>query len=324
MAHELHINETGKASMAYKNAVPWHGLGQDMGAEKRSIEEWTEASGMNFEIILKPVQYTCGIDLYEFPHQKVLHRSDNNAPLAVVSDRFKVVQPKQVMEFYRDLTEIMGFEMETAGVLFGGKKIWALAKIGQQSKFLDDELIGYLLLATANDGTMATTAAYTSHRPVCWNTLSFAMQSLDTRDAKKCVKVSHKSHFDADAVKAQLGIASTSWETFMKSVDVWSNTRVMGSTADKYFSDLLAIKNSEGADIVSKRIHEQLLNLYHGAGIGSQMDSAKGTVWGLINAVTEYVDHHKGRSADTRMDNAMFGTGSVMKDKAVALAAELV
>ncbi len=30
-------------------------------------------------------------------------------------------------KFYRDLTEQSGFELETAGVLKGGKKFWALA-----------------------------------------------------------------------------------------------------------------------------------------------------------------------------------------------------
>jgi hypothetical protein len=48
-------------------------------------------------------------------------------PLSVVSQRYNVVQPREILEFYRDFTEVSGFELETAGVLKGGKKIWALA-----------------------------------------------------------------------------------------------------------------------------------------------------------------------------------------------------
>jgi hypothetical protein len=39
----------------------------------------------------------------------------------------------EILHFYRDLTEQSGFELETAGVLKGGKKFWALAKTGQSS-----------------------------------------------------------------------------------------------------------------------------------------------------------------------------------------------
>src|SRR3546814_8839889 len=69
-----------------------------------------------------------------FPEQKVLYRSDTKAPLAVVSKRFQVVQPGEILEFYRDLTEVGGFELETAGVLREGRKFWALARTGQDRK----------------------------------------------------------------------------------------------------------------------------------------------------------------------------------------------
>jgi hypothetical protein len=39
----------------------------------------------------------------------------------------------EILHFYKDLTEQSGFELETAGVLKGGKKFWALAKTGQTS-----------------------------------------------------------------------------------------------------------------------------------------------------------------------------------------------
>jgi hypothetical protein len=35
---------------------------------------------------------------------------------------YQVVQPRIVLEFYRDLTEVSGYELETAGVLKEGRK----------------------------------------------------------------------------------------------------------------------------------------------------------------------------------------------------------
>lgn len=66
--------------------------------------------------------------IHTFPEQKVLYRSDSKEALSVVSQRYQVVQPREVLEFYRDLTSCSGYELETAGVLKGGRKLWALAR----------------------------------------------------------------------------------------------------------------------------------------------------------------------------------------------------
>lgn len=68
----------------------------------------------------------------------------------------------------------------------------------------------YLLLATARDGTLATTAQFTSVRVVCNNTLAIALGN-----GTDAIKVGHRSQFDAQAVKRQLGIAISSWDGFM-------------------------------------------------------------------------------------------------------------
>ncbi len=165
--------------MAYVGATPWHGLGNQLDT-KQPIEVWAKQAGMDWQIREAPVLFMTGIsdDLAitgSFPENKVLFRSDTNAPLSVVGHRFKVVQPNEILEFYRDLTECSGFELETAGVLKGGRKIWALARTGQSSTLKGNDVTNaYVLLATACDGTLATTAQFTSIRVVCNNTLAVA------------------------------------------------------------------------------------------------------------------------------------------------------
>lgn len=57
---------------------------------------------------------------------------------------------------------------------------------------------------------MATTAQFTSVRVVCNNTLAIALGN-----GTDAIKVGHRSQFDAQAVKRQLGIAISSWDGFM-------------------------------------------------------------------------------------------------------------
>jgi len=323
MAHGIDTT-SGVSAIAYMGNTPWHKLGQQMEANQ-SIEQWQKAAGMDFVIRSGQVTFNAldsGISGV-VPGKKALYRSDTHKALAVVSNTFKVVQPKEVLEFYRDLTEKAGFTLETAGVLREGRKYWALANIGKEIKIANDELKGYLLLGTACDGSMATTAMFTSVRVVCANTLGFAMHEAETGKAKNVVRVNHRSEFNEDAVKAQLGLANLSWAKFITQVDQWCTTTVSDSLAKDYFDSMASYSTAEGDVIVSKKTSDMLMQLFQGGGKGSNLVTAKGTVWGLVNAVTEYVDHHKGRTADGRMDRAWFGDGQNIKALATAKADEI-
>jgi len=160
-----------RENMAYIGKVPWHGLGNAM-QDGMDVDQWRVEAGLDWAVNRSSVKYA-GDDgvTYEIPDQHVLYRDDTKANFGVVSDRYKIVQPAEVIEFYRDLTETYGFEMETAGSLDGGKRIWALARTGKSMRVKgQDQVDGYLLLATSYDRSIATRAAFTSVRVVCNNT----------------------------------------------------------------------------------------------------------------------------------------------------------
>lgn len=319
-------------TMAYANEVPWHGLGNQLPA-KQPIEVWAEKAGMNWQIKDSPVRYISdGAGplgaIHSFPDQKVLYRSDTKEPLSVVSNRYQVVQPREVLEFYRDLTEVSGFELETAGVLKGGKKFWALARTGQSVALKgNDQVNGYLLLATSCDGSLATVATPTTIRVVCNNTLTIALNG-----AAQAIKVPHSTKFDAQAVKQQLGVAVSSWDAFMYRMKVLAERKVKSHEAMNYFLRVMCdVPGSSGGignstALTNERALKKVQALFDGQGRGAELGSAKGTAWGLLNAVTEYVDHERrARSDDHRTDSALFGSGAAIKqralDAALALAA---
>ncbi len=69
---------------------------------------------------------------------------------------------------------------------------------------------------------------------------------------------------------------------------------------------------------------QKVESLYQGRGRGSSLESANGTAWGLLNAVTEYVDHERrARSNEYRMDSAWFGQGAQIKQRALDAALQL-
>ena len=320
----MHLVQT----IAYVGKQPWHGLGNPL-TPGQPLEVWQREAGMDWTIEKADVRYVAGSDnigsIHAFPDQKVLYRSDTKTPLSVVSRRFNVVQPREVIEFYRDLVEAGGYELETAGVLKEGRKLWALAKTGQSACLKGrDKVNGYLLLATACDGTLATTAQFTSVRVVCNNTLAIALG-----DGAGAVKVGHRSQFDPQAVKRQLGIAISSWDAFLARMKALAECKVKDDAVEAFLKRVLTYPVNPQADGIPTAVNDRAMKtvqeLYTGRGKGSEMASASGTAWGLLNSITEYIDHHRrARSNDHRLDAAWFGAGAAIKQKAWDEALRLV
>lgn len=176
---------------------------------------------------------------------------------------------------------------------------------------------GYLLLATGCDGTLATTAQFTSIRVVCNNTLAVALKNGGT-----AVKVPHSTTFDPKAVKGQLGLSSSSWDDFVYQMKKLSERKLKNAESEAFIAELFADPREK---FTNERAMKKVLELYSGHGRGAELSSAKNTAFGLLNAVTEFVDHERrARSTDYRLDSAWFGTGANLKNDALEQALALV
>lgn len=334
MVAAVTVLRNGQAEMAYVGEKPWHGLGQQL-TPGMPIEVWAREAGMAWKVQRSKVRYVCDerATLREWPERHVLFRNDTQAPLGMVSDGYKVVQPREVLEFFRDLTAANHMRLETAGTLHGGSRYWALAKTAHELRVAGTDLInGYLLLATSCDGSMATTGKFTSVRVVCQNTLTAALSS-----GKAAVTVRHATVFSDTKMKIELGVLDEAWASFGENARRLAVRKITQREALDVllgvFGDPVRLAVDTAKDGREKALEAQpnvklmgnIVQLFAGAGRGAQLASAKGTAWGLVNATTEYFDHVHGRNQDTRLTGAWFGVNEQRKrdvlTAALALAA---
>lgn len=312
-------------TMAYVGEVPWHGLGKQV-EEGISVEDMTIQAGLDWTVSKRPVMYRDldGITHLPFKDRFVLARDTDDRPMSVVSGKYKPVQPKEIMEFYRDLTQLGGFKLETAGSLSDGKRIWALARTGDAADLLGhDRVEEFMLLATSYDGTFATLAQFTDIRVVCQNTLAAAMRDYETR-----ITIPHLREFNADEVKNKMGIHKDAWEARRKVMELLAKTKVdVAKASEVIYKIFEAVQEPVTAGgIVLKNHADSTIKLFSGLGMGSDLESANDTAWGVVCSITEYVDHWKrARGQNGRLNSAWFGEGSRIKqrawDEAVLLAA---
>lgn len=331
MAHELDFTK-GQAAIAYRGLTPWHGLGESI-LPQDSIDDIRIKAGLDYDVVKTPALYSVPMDTVLGPRKGagtgiatsfdkcVLYRSDTGDDLSVVSNKYQVVQPRQIIEFYRNLVEQYGFEIEVVGALKGGRKVWALANTGNAFQLRDrDDVKGYLLLATSYDGTMATQARFTSVRVVCNNTLTLA-----DNEGRANVVVPHSTTFDTDKVQLDLKVGPA-WDEYQRTAQEMTKRVVGRDETVKFLLDVYyglgskeEIEEFQADEKHAKAGEKLMLRLTKALfeSPGAQLSSARGTLWGALNAVTYDVDHQlPSRSQDTRLEKAWFGTGEAFKRRA--------
>ena len=314
MSHELEI-VNGVASMAYSGNVPWHGLGKKVLPDLTPEQMLYEAQ-LDWSVEKVPA-------FAEVNGEKVavgksaLVRSSDSKVLDVVGDDWNPVQNAEAFGFFADFVSEGNMEMHTAGSLKGGQMVWALAKVQDESfeLFGKDRVDSYLLFSNPHQYGKSIGVRFTPTRVVCNNTLTL---SLGLK-SKNSVTISHRTKFDADAVKETMGIASFKMDVYKQQAEFIANARFTEDTKIEYLERLFPVLGEAKRKERSKAATAVLglLDTQPGAEMG------EGSFWQLYNGATYYVDHKMGRTDDTRMSNAWFGSGVKIKTDALDLAVEM-
>jgi phage/plasmid-like protein (TIGR03299 family) len=225
-----------------------------------------------------------------------------------------------------------------------------------------DTVTGYLLMVGSHDGTLPTQAIATQERAVCNNTLFPAMRSgrvgFKMKHSKEWtnasaalaktqmgiaiekieefnalgsklqnVQIDRKGQIEfisqlldgkcildqvADATNESQQVASG----FANDADLLAS--IMGSAPSVSLSPIASANPEDKLNRVGKAILESILT-----SPGSDLDSAKNTLWGALNGVSYYTDHVASRTQDSRLYNAWFGTNVELKQSAVDVAKQI-
>ena len=314
--HELEIID-GKAQMAYAGELPWHGLGTKVPSDL-TPEQMLQAAGLDWQVEARDMT-VLGSDGGEIvvPGKKALYRTSDDKYMSVIGNDWKPLQNHEAFQFFNDFIVAGDMEMHTAGSLQEGQRVWALAKVKDSFEvFKNDVVEQFLLFSNPHKYGASIDVKMTPIRAVCWNTLSFALNT----SSNYAVKINHRQEFDADVVKEQLGVAKEKLAKYKEAAQFLGSKQFTNENIVEYFNGLFPrtsnAKNEEDAQSKNAKEAMEVLYTQPGAEFGA------GTWWQAFNAVTYMTDHTVGRSADTRLTSAWFGYNARVKEKALKSAIE--
>jgi phage/plasmid-like protein (TIGR03299 family) len=302
MAHELE-------SMFYVGKTPWHGLGERL-IEVPTTEQAIIAAGLNWEVGLQPLFLEDGTQV---PANGVVRQSDNKV-LGVVGERYKPLQNQDAFSWFNPFVEAGLVELETAGSLSEGRKVWILARIkGDPLEIAKgDPIERFVLLSNSHDGTQAIRVGYTPIRVVCANTLAMSHNS----ESSQLIRVRHtgKAITDLENLRKIMAVANSSFEATAEQMRRLTNRTINQNDLKKYIVKVLGLEKSENDELSSRA--ENIVNNVIALVEHPTNHASRGTVWAAYNAVTHYLSHQAGRSNDSRYASLWFGQGANTNIKA--------
>ena len=166
----------------------------------------------------------------------------------VVGDDWNPIQNSDAFAFFNEYVAAGDMEMETAGSLKGGRNVFALAKVKESFSILgDDQVDSYLLFSNPHEYGKAIDIRFTPIRVVCNNTLTFSLQS----SSKNFVKLNHRTTFDPDMVKQQMGLASEKFAMYKDMAQFLSTKKFSVDSLIQYYNEVFphTYANSKGKTV---------------------------------------------------------------------------
>jgi len=319
MAHEF---ETG----FFVKEPAWHKLGTVVQTAPNT-QEAIKLAGLDWQVQERDL-YFSNIDetnkdivvrnFVQANTHKALIRATDNRLLGVVGKDYQALQNVSAFNFFDKFLDTGSCQLEAAGSLKEGKRVWVLAKLrGAQADIVKGDTVqGYLLLSNAHDGTQSVRVQFTTIRVVCWNTLSKAEKAGDSK-LENCLRIRHSSKMQLalDAVSQAVDIAKNNFAISVEAFQSLANKKIEIEGLKDYVREVFETPELPRS---YEYIEDQFLN-----GYGLNINGVKGTAWAAYNAVTGFIDHKRGNDDSGRLNSTWFGAGQLLRNRAFNCAVAL-
>jgi phage/plasmid-like protein (TIGR03299 family) len=305
--------------------TPWHGLGKVV-QDAPNAADAIKLAGLDWTVNRQQAYIKVnGVDQV-IPNQKAIVRSSDNTVLSVMHDNYQPLQNVDAFNFFNPFVDSGLASFETAGALRQGKVIWVLATLNRAPIEVGkggDVVNKHLLLSNSHDGSMAVRVGFTPIRVVCNNTLTAAHHSGDS----KLLRIKHAGNLQQNMKNVQeiVNALDARFEATAEQYNKLANVMINSADLQNYVDVIFDLKpqGTEREQLRAKKMRETITALFEN-GAGAHLQSARGTLWGAYNAVTEYLTHEQGKELDTRLNSNWFGENMRTNDFALETALQAI
>lgn len=320
---------------------PWHRLGT-LVADAISGMDALMLSKTNWKVVKVPAMYMFNGEMKPSTDTFLLIREDNGAELGRTGKGYKPIQNEDGVAFLDEALKEFGARYETAGSIYGGKRVWLQCRLPKSFQVQNgDQIDTFASFHLAHDGFGAVKCFPTTQRSVCANTYR-----LSLNDTGKGISIRHTGEIKGkiESAKKALGLAIRGFESFKDKAEQMVKTPLeLEPYANDVLDAVLDVTEAQmnmGADVLAaavatteaeielatktyqrqidrrSKILDSIIDRYE-----SDRCSPRGSAWAAFNACTEEADYgfkrYTGDNKNSRrLESVLVGDADNMKQVA--------
>lgn len=341
MAANIATFEDGRKRMAGMGRLPiwWetqNEKAQRSDGEYLTIDEAYEKGGVDVPIETCPALHRDPRNGEIRPGKGVqIVRGDTGQSIGYASDEYKLIQNREVFDLFRPHLERGALKgIMSCGVLGDGEKAWMQGVLGEISVSSVDKATTTLLMTTDHTARGAARIGFNSVWVVCANTERAAQMEWEATG--NLMKVTHQgdTKLGLKVVEQAIDLSAkkfNDWQSIARKLVLVTLTKNVTETKRLAIAAMMPPTDTlkawqENADKPRghwKSLYEGVMEEYFN-GPGMDLDTRRDTAWGAVNAITGYVDYGRSQNQtpERRLNQAWFGEGNEIKNRAIKLAAD--
>lgn len=293
MPHEITMDENEKAAAVYAVKPAWHRLGEVTDA--LFAKDVLAQNGLDYGVETAPVYARVVVDgeerMIDVETHKMTYRTLDGkvVPLGVVGNGYVPVNPVVLFDFMDDVVGSVDGAHYCAGfALRNWKQIVCVADTGDFT--LDaggraDKIQRYVVGRTSHDGSLQFGLKWSNVRVECANMLAMHLKTNAVEwKTKHTTNVSNR----VNEAKVALGMYREYGDEWAADAQTMIQAEIDAKAYDKWLDGLmLAVKKENDDDEVDREVMYAVRAIHDHS---PQNAGIKGTVWGALNAATQFSD----------------------------------
>ena len=256
----------------------WYNVGKDI-REANSVKEAMQIAGMDYEVVKVPIYLSNG---FKVENQFATKKKGTNEVFGIVGKDYTVVQNEEAFSFVDSIIP-EGLTFEKAGE----EKYmnYIIASMPEQY-ILDDAFKPYIIFQNSHSGATTLKAAISPLRIICQNQFTMAFRKANNKIAlRHGLSVNEKLNEAKNIMK----VNAEYMNEFKKNAEAMATIKVDESTIEKVVNKYFVV--DEEATTRKQNSIEEKKMVFMNAYNAEDNQNFKGSVYGLVNAFTDYITH---------------------------------
>jgi len=260
----------------------WDMIGNKMSTTK--IDEVLEKANLLYTVSNQSIYTKIGDTEQKINNKFAIVRDSDNHLYNVVSDKYTILQNEQAFDFIKYIDEDIEF------VNAGETKSGFIYVIGKLKTFdiLGDKFTTYVIFQNSHTAKHSLSMTVCPLRFVCKNQFR-----LMFKESNNTFTIKHTRNIESKVANAAttLNTVHEYMNIFEAKANEFASTKVSSNQITKFIESMFPITEHTG-DLAKNRIElerAKFINAYNHDDNGN----FKGSVWGLLNGISDYTTHNE-------------------------------